>query len=349
MTTNAESRIGYGERMNKKTKEVSLKDFLSQQEKLFDEGDKSEAEKATRDLLDQLEESLVDSAYKIARASCTLAHFHRSQGNIDNARSLLERANIILDNEPDDDLELSIRILCDLANLECEQGKFEKAIEYKQKSISQQIDLYGEQTLEVAKAQSELANYYMVLKNYEQAKELYLKSQQTKEALLGMNNLEIAASYAELSLLDYMIGNYAQSEEKIKTAVDIRTEIMGENNVKTGSYYNLMGLAMCAQGKHDQARPYCQRAITIREDNKFSDTASYLSELADVYCGNERFNEASQLCQEALYMRENSLGREDQDLADKLTTYAFILKETEREVEAELILNRIAVIKANQG
>ncbi len=77
--------------------------------------------------------------------------------------------------------------------------------------------------------------------------------------------------------------------------------------------------------------------------------ATSLNNLAEIFLAQGKYAEAEPLCKRSLTIRETALGPEHPQVADSLGNYAWLLRETGRETEADKMEARAKAIRGCAG
>ncbi len=114
--------------------------------------------------------------------------------------------------------------------------------------------------------------------------------------------------------------------------------------------YNDAGEEAHEQGRYDEAKELFLAAL--EEAEKFEDQdirlATTLNELAYLYFTQGEYTEAEPLYQRALSIYEKAWGPEHPDVAMTLENYAALLREMDRNAEAEKLEERARAIRGEE-
>lgn len=162
----------------------------------------------------------------------------------------------------------------------------------------------------------------------------------------------------QLALLYRLQGKYAFSEQVYRCALEIyqQTKDRGTSGTQMASEGNaaasLQGLAKLyhTQEEYLEAEPLYQQALAGWKRRHGPDhpvVGQTLFELADVYDALERYREAERVLQQSVAIWEKQGW--DSDLAATLTSYAALLRKTNRPGEAGELEKRVKALREKPG
>ncbi|MCC5599400.1 tetratricopeptide repeat protein [Nostoc favosum] len=202
------------------------------------------------------------------------------------------------------------------------QGLYKEAALCYQNYLSNAIERFGEESLEVASSQNSLANVYKDLGHYDDAKIYYQQALNLTINRLGDNHLDVATIMNNLALL------YSQ-----------------QNNNTQQERYNL-SVYRETEERYLKARRLFRKALKIRKFRLREDhplVAQSLNHLGTLYAGLAHYSwqyssytqKAERLLQKAFEIRKNTINTEHPDIAESLNNLACLYTKMYRYSEAE--------------
>jgi tetratricopeptide (TPR) repeat protein len=182
----------------------------------------------------------------------------------------LERFNVILLQDKDNDFDKAIRLAKDrsvasfisttLGLILQLLGMYSKGLEFHEKALA--IDEYLQDRGEMA---ADYANIGVVLYsqgNYDQALDYHKKALAIHEDL--QDRVGMAADYTNVAIVLRDQGNYDQALDYHKKALEIDEELKNKVGIARG--YTNIGVVLRNQGNYDQALDYHNKALAIHEE-----------------------------------------------------------------------------------
>ncbi|HEY9788744.1 MAG TPA: tetratricopeptide repeat protein, partial [Candidatus Obscuribacterales bacterium] len=147
-------------------------------------------------------------------------------------------------------------------------------------------------------------------------------------------------------------GNYADAQQVYERILVNRMNELGPNHPElTVDLTNLAGV-LCAQGKFNQAEPFMRRTVSILENVpnvhplKLADA---LGMLGEIYFRQDKYFDSEDPLLKALQLRQDFLGENHPDVADSLSSYAKLLRKTNRQPQAEKLYAQAQEILAKRN
>lgn len=178
------------------------------------------------------------------------------------------------------------------------------------------IDLYEEETPNMAKIYSNLGLAYKSLNDYDNALECYFKALTISEFHWGKNHINTA-------MVNNNIGNVYRNLEDYTKALDYQLKALaiiqkqfGRKHPLTAQQLNNIGNVYFCMEDYNKAREYLFRAIKIYEESLGLDhpnTATSYNNLGSVFYKMGKYSEALSYYTKALEIREKKLGNNHPD------------------------------------
>lgn len=327
--------------MTETTQANLWKIYVNTAEKSRQEGNYEKAEKMLTNALIDLEDSAGKHNVVTADVQRQLANVYRLEKRYCEADACYKQALAILESDYENDYQLIVAILEELAISLCEQGLFDEAIPLRERAITLLVKHVDDNRPQLQVMHRKLAATCLTAQEYDKARLSYQKLLEATTTCYGSIHSEIADLENHLALTYYLQEDFILAEALYLKSLATQ-QLLG--NPQATWTANELGLVLCAQGKHELAQHFCHRAL---EDRQVLDTdvikteseqiANCLSELADVYCSKNNFAEAAPLCKQALASRLQLPPSTTYDRQGKMRLYAYLLRKSGRDDEASRI------------
>ena len=147
-----------------------------------------------------------------------------------------------------------------------EQGEYDKALEYYQKTLSIRERFLGAHHSEVAHPLNNIGVMFWNMGNYDKALEYYRKSLVIREKTLGPEHPLVATTLSNIGLVYWKMSNYKQALKHYRRSLIIRETALGPKHPLIATTLSNMGLTFSSQGKYDKAHDYLNRSLAIRSE-----------------------------------------------------------------------------------
>jgi tetratricopeptide (TPR) repeat protein len=165
----------------------------------------------------------------------------------------------------------------------------------------------------------------------------------------GMEDLRVADAANDLAVVYATAGRLAEAELLFRRALIIGEKGLGGDHPGVGATIQNLGILYATQQKYRDAEPLLKRALAInlkQYGGKHARTALTLKTLSSFYALQGQLGEAERLIQKSLsILEENRVHHGDPQLTATLEVFAAILRNTNREREAQEVEQRA---QANQ-
>lgn len=259
----------------------------------------------------------------------------------DNKTSLDCAKKGILLSEKNAYLESSFLYL--MANLACDQGKMEDAIEFCKKALDIREREYGLYSKESAQIVLRLALLYNLSHQYSDAEITY------KKVFEILDKMGIAESFERSKALNEMGEMYANMNQIEKAgllfqeALNMRLKLEGEKSTWTANSYNSIGRMYEEHSMFSQALEMFERALRIRIEiygEEHPDTLTCMSNITRTLTLLGQYDKANELNSRIINIRKKLLGENHEHFATSLYNQAEIYYQTKQYEEALHLLNR---------
>ena len=206
----------------------------------------------------------------------------------------------------------------------------------------------GEEALEMACSQEELATLLGSVGDYEAARQLFESALATREELLGNDHPEVGLTVSNLGNLYRQLRDFNKAIPLYERALEIREKVLDPDHPDVSNSLNGLAIVLEAMGKYEEALPLYKRALAIREKAFGPDhpqVATSLNNLATLYWLMGNYEAARPLNARALAIQEKVLGTDHPDLTYTLNVYALLLLADDDYAGAKKVHQRALTIR----
>jgi tetratricopeptide (TPR) repeat protein len=161
----------------------------------------------------------------------------------------------------------------------------------------------------------------------------------------GAEDLRVADAANDLAVVYATAGRATEAELLFQRALMIGEKGLGADHPGVGATVQNLGILYATQQKYREAEPLLKRALEInlkRYGVNHTRTALTLKTLSSFYAIQGQLTEAEQFIQKSLAILEASrVGKSDPQLTATLEVFAAILRNTNREREAQEVERRL--------
>jgi tetratricopeptide (TPR) repeat protein len=161
----------------------------------------------------------------------------------------------------------------------------------------------------------------------------------------GTDDLRVADAANDLAVVYATAGRTAEAELLFRRALVIGEKGLGTEHPGVGATVQNLGILYATQQKYGEAEPLLKRALAINLKQygvNHAKTALTLKTLSSFYALQGQLGEAEQLIQKSLAILEhNRVQQGDPQFTATLEVLAAILRNTDREREAEEVEQRV--------
>lgn len=316
---------------------------------LYQQGQPMQAAAACRQVVATIEALLGRHHPDYARTLNNLGLLEQALGNMDEAKTLIEKGLVIRRqnlgaHHPDCGASLT-----SLGLLKFSQGDFPGAEQDLKEAVEISRQAFGAASVNYADAQNRLGLLYKDSGNHAGAIEALKAALEARRALHGQKHLACTQSLLNLAAVSRAAGEYQAAEPLLTEALDIYTEQLGAEHVRTVATRHRLGDLFIDMQDYARATDELRQVLAAHENTLGRDDPRYaaaLQSLGRAYRDQGQFEQAEPMLVEALKIHEAALGPDHETVADGLESYAQLLQQTARAAEAENLLNRARGIRA---
>ena len=193
--------------------------------------------------------------------------------------------------------------------------------------------LFGDESIEVARAINNLGCVYYNIGNFKESEVLNRGALETKSAKLGRKNLEVVATLINLGAASVHMKEYDNASGYLNEALDTLLEITGAEHPHYGEALGHLGSMHFARLELEEAAKCFNQALEIRRRVSGYDhpiCAEYLSKLGDIFRASGKYNEAERIYKEVIEVSEASLQEEHPRIIEATINLAIVYAATGR-------------------
>ncbi len=196
------------------------------------------------------------------------------------------------------------------------KGHYDKAIEYYEKALESDLNIYGEDHPNVATYRNNLGATWKAKGDYDKAIEYYEMALKSDLSNFGESHPKVATRWNNLGEAWRSKGKYDKAIEYYEMALKSDLNHFGEDHPNIAAYRNNLGVTWNARGEHDKAIEYLEKALesdikTFGE--KHSNVATYRNNLGTALNANGEYDKAIEHLEKALSVIQVRLGNDHPD------------------------------------
>ncbi len=223
------------------------------------------ADSLYRETLAVRERSLGRDNPQLMVALSSLGGLDVLRGRYAEAESLLTRALALHKQSGAPDDDDFAELLRNLGAAYVDDAKYSEAEPLLQQALTIYERLDGNDAPDVGRTLNNLGAMYYYMGKYDQAEQAYERVEPIFTHMLGANNPNIASININLAELDWRHGRYRQAQARLNHALDILHKSVQPGGGSEGTADYDMGNVLRDAGKPKEAEPYYQRALQIRD------------------------------------------------------------------------------------
>ncbi|CAF3114770.1 unnamed protein product [Rotaria socialis] len=205
-----------------------------------------------------------------------------------------------------------------LGYLKDQQGKYQKAVTFYEKSLEIERKTLPEDDASLAPTNSNIGLVYDNLGEYSKALEFYEKSLEIREISLPLNHPDLAISYANIGSVYSNMGEYSKALEFYEKSLKIMEISLPPNHPDLAISYNNIGNVYNGMDEYSKALEFYKKSIKIYEISllpNHPNLAATYGNIGLVYNGMDGYSKALEFYKKANKIYEISLPPNHPDLA----------------------------------
>ncbi|MCL2087610.1 MAG: tetratricopeptide repeat protein [Oscillospiraceae bacterium] len=214
-----------------------------------------------------------------------------------------------------------------IASLYNEQGKYDTALEYLNKSLAIFEKVLGKEHPNIAMSYNNIACVYEEQGDYVQALKYHNKSLAICEKVLGKEHPNTATSYNNIGFVYKAQGDYVQALKYYNKALAIFEKVLDTEHPNIAKSYANISAVYYEQGDYVQALEYHNKALAIHEKvlgKEHPDTAVSYNNIGFIYVVQGDYVQALEYYNKALAIREKVLGKKHPSTIDSAKSLEYI-------------------------
>jgi tetratricopeptide (TPR) repeat protein/predicted Ser/Thr protein kinase len=214
-----------------------------------------------------------------------------------------------------------------VGNFYRDRADYAKAEAQLRKALTLRTAIYGEEHLDTAQTQEDLANVLWFAGRYAEALPLYEKTLATRTDLVGPDSAEAAVSLNALAATHDKLGDHETAEAHYRRVMDIRSRLYDPQHELMAATKNNLATCLIEQGELAEAEGLLREAVeTMRklQGDSHPHVAKGLHTLGRLAFAQGRDDEAERLLLDAIDRKQRRLGPEHDSVAASLIVLAEI-------------------------
>ena len=329
---------------------------------LWQLGDYPAARHQLEEALEVRRQELPSDAPELALGRQHLASVLADQGEFEDSQALLRSAvegleeggsleGEDLEDEEREAASVLSNVLNDLATLRFQFGDFEAAEKDYQRALELRTQLFGPDSIDVARILNNLAVLSWQLGDYEKARSSYQRSLAVHESMLGADHPDLSALLNNLGILERNLGRAEAAVDLHGRALAIATTSLGDRHRDVAAIQSSYALALVALDRLEEAQPLFESAYAIQSETLGADSFEIgrtLGSLGDLLRRRGELDRARSMLQRARRLLAAQLGEDHPWTLKAVHALANTLRDT-GELDQARILYQQALAVATES
>ncbi|CAF1346237.1 unnamed protein product [Adineta steineri] len=226
-------------------------------------------------------------------------------GQFDKAEDIYQ---VLLDKATDDKDKADIYHR--LGWIKGDQGKYEEALTFYEKSLAIRHKILPANHLDLAQSYNYIGNVHSDMGNYPKALSSYEKALEIRQQSLPPTHPDLASSYNNIGNVHRRMGNYPKALSSHERALEIRQQSLPPNHPDLASSYNNIGNVHRSMGNYPEALLSHDKALEIRQQSlppNHPDLASSYNNIGLVHENMGHYTKARTFYEGAIQIGQQSL------------------------------------------
>jgi serine/threonine protein kinase/tetratricopeptide (TPR) repeat protein len=293
-----------------------------------------------------------EKAEQVSRFLASLfeaANPDQARGKEVTARDMLDRGAERLQEELTDQPEVRAKMMSVVAEVYLSLGYYDEADSLVRDALAIQRELNGERHIDTMKSMQTLCLVVWEKGDYETSMKMVKELLEIRRDVLGPDHLDVALSLNDLGWMFYEKDSLDTAEELEREALGIRRRA-GDERAISESLTNL-AIVVMSKGDLEAAEQGFREALEIRRrlGENPSDVAFSLNNLATVLEQKGDYEAGEPVYREALDLYTRLFGLNHPDLATPYVNLARLLRKTNKNAEAESLLQLAVALDQQRG
>ena len=229
------------------------------------------------------------------------------------------------------DHEETLRTARNLALLYERQGRYDESETLYLDTLEQQKRVLGEDHPATLSLVNALAILYDIQGRFDEAERLFLANIETEKRVLGDDHLHTLASVGNLAVLYKDHGQYDRAEPLLLENVETAKSVLGDEHPATLGFMGNLADLYQRQGRYDEAEPLFLATLASWErvlGKDHLDTGITVHNLGCLYRDQGRYVESQRYFERSQGIFVATLGPDHPAVAENLTQWAALLRES---------------------
>ncbi|CAF1411450.1 unnamed protein product [Adineta steineri] len=183
-------------------------------------------------------------------------------GQLDKAEDIYQ---VLLDQTKDD--KNSANIYNQLGLIKYDQGKYEEALTFYEKSLAIYQKTLSPNDPQLAVSYNNIGNVHQIMRNYPKALSSHDKALEIRQQSLPPNHPHLAICYNNIGNVHNYMGNYPKALSYYEKTLEIDQQSLPSNHPNLASSYNNIGSAYKNMSNYSKARTSYEHAIQIAQQS----------------------------------------------------------------------------------
>jgi tetratricopeptide (TPR) repeat protein len=191
-----------------------------------------------------------------------------------------------------------------------DQGKYEEAVEFYEKSIKIEQKIFSPNHPDLATSYSNIGLVYTNMGKYPQALSYYEKALEILQKTLPENHPDLATSYNNIGGVYDNMGEYPKALSYYEKALEIYQKTLPANHADLATSYNNIGAVYKNMGEYSKALSSHGKALEIRQKTlpaNHPDLATSYNNIGSVYKNMGAYSKALSYYEKALEIYQKTL------------------------------------------
>ncbi|MGD8321418.1 MAG: serine/threonine-protein kinase [Gemmatimonadota bacterium] len=196
-------------------------------------------------------------------------------------------------------------------------GEYESADSLLHAGLAMRERLLGEENLDVATSQSNLAVLHANMGQNEASEQLFRTALETRRTLQG-EHLDVATLMTNLAIVLQRQEKYDEAEPLLRDVLALNIELLGEDHPEVARAKNNLAVFFRRRGRYDEAEPLLRDALAINRavlGDENPEVSANLTNLALLLRDQGRYGEAEPLFRESLALDRKAFGNDHPQVA----------------------------------
>jgi tetratricopeptide (TPR) repeat protein len=208
-------------------------------------------------------------------------------------------------------------VYCQLGSAKKDQGEYEEAIAYYEKSLEIDKKTLPPNHLNLAHSYNNIGLAYYNMGEYSKALSSHENALEIRQQSLPPNHPDLAASYNNIGIVYESMGEYSKALSSYENALEIQQQSLPPNHPSLAASYNNIGLVYYNMTEYSKALSSHEKALEIKKQSlppNHPDFGASYNNIGFVYSHMTEYSKALSSHEKALEIKQQSLPPNHPDL-----------------------------------